>query len=591
MFPFWSENVSLNSFDGDYYLQFKGELLYFNYTLVLSGGCFMSVLLRVGQFGAFSVALGDGTPIPLGAKHQALLALLCTADTGVRTRAFLEQALWSLAQPEQAKASLRTALSTLRRHLGAEAAALLSANRERVILDLNGVAFEDGTGDAEFMEGFELPHEANFARWLQQIRHDTLRSQARRGQVPLQERRLRPEPLLPLIAVLPFVQLAPGEDTSPLGSLIAEELSRSLARSQAFTVTSYLASRQFDATRVRPSEVSAVAGVKYLVSGSVRANGQVVAAEIELHDAEREQVIWSRHFEGPLPDLMTGRSEALCEATRQIGQTLIGEAVRIAGFKPLPSLEGHMLLMAAISMMQEMTPDRFSRAREVLKVLLERDPKHPLVLTWIGFWHVLRVQKGFSSDRQMDAGLANQFAGAALESDPSFSLAHTLKGAISSHLLFDFEQAQESYDLALKDNPNEALAILLKGATWAYQGHPIEAVELTDAARRLSPLGPQKYYFDSVSAFANLSAHNYDRALALADRSLQANAAYPASLRTKVIALQLAGRSGEARAAVQNLLAASPSFNLTQYSSEHPGAAAQGGDAWADALKQAGVPA
>jgi TolB-like protein/Tfp pilus assembly protein PilF len=551
----------------------------------------MSVLLRVSRFGAFNVAKGDGTPIPLGAKHQALLALLCMAESGVRTRAFLEQTLWSLAQPEQAKASLRTALSTLRRHLGPVVSQIINANRERVTLDLSRISFEDGSSDAEFMEGFELPYEANFARWLQHARLDAARGSAPSGKPSPQHGRPRFETLLPVIAVLPFVQLAPGEDTSALGSLISEELSRSLSRSQAFTVTSYLASRQFDLARVRPAEVSAVAGAKYLVSGSVRANGQLMTTEVELHDAEREQVIWSRHFEGPLCDLMAGRSEALCDATRQISLTLIGEAVRVTAFKPLSSLEGHMLMMAAISMMQEMTPERFGRAREILKVLLDRDPKHPMVLAWMGFWHVLRVQKGFTSDRQMDAGLANQYAGAALEADPAYSLAHTLKGAISSHLLFDFDMAQNSYDLALKDNPSEALAILLKGATWAYQGHASEAVELTDVARRLTPLGPQKYYFDSVAASANLSAHNYDRAIELAERSLEANASYPASLRTKAIALQLSGRQGEARKAVQNLLAASPQFNLAQYHREFPGAASLEGDEWADALKQAGVPA
>ncbi len=549
----------------------------------------MSVLLRLGRFGAFSVAQGDGTAISLGAKHQALLALLCTAESGVRTRAFLEQTLWSLAQPEQAKASLRTALSTLKRHLGT-ASGVISANRERVILDLDNVAFDDGAQDAEFMEGFELPYEGGFARWLQQARNDIVPASAQSAEGQVQERRLRPEPLLPLIAVLPFVQLAPGEDASPLGSLVSEELSRSLARSQAFTVTSYLASRQFDLSKVSPAEVSAVAGVKFLVSGSVRANGQMMSAEIELHDAEREQVIWSRHFEGPLSDLMVGESQALSQVTRQIGQTLVGEAVRVAGFKPLSCLEGHTLLMAAISMMQEMTPDRFARAHEILTVLQERDPKHPLVLTWLGLWHVMRVQKGFSSDRKLDAELADRFASSALASDPCFSLAHTLKGAIASYLLFHFDQAQDSFDLALKDNPNEALAILLKGATWAYQGRPIEAVQLTDAARRLTPLGPQKYYFDSVSALANLSAQNYDRAIELADRSLQANSAYPASLRTKAIALQLSGRIGEARETVRDLMSASPSFNLSQYFQEHPATVSQAGHEWGKALKQAGVP-
>ncbi|EBA18742.1 putative binding domain [Roseobacter sp. SK209-2-6] len=547
----------------------------------------MSTLLRIRKFGAFLVASPSGETIPLGAKHQALLALLSTAESGVRTRAFLEQTLWSLAQPEQAKASLRTALSTLRRHLGPEAARLIDANRERVTLDLQRISFEENVRGLEFMEGFELPYEANFGKWLKQTREELSSSPVVET---FQDFRPRSAPLLPLIAVLPFVQIAPGEDTSPLGSLISEELSRCLARSQAFTVTSYLASRQFDLARVRPSEVSAVAGVKFLVSGSVRANGQQMSAEIELHDAEREQVIWSRHFEGALSDLMLGKSAALEQATRQIGQTLVGDAVRVSGFKPLSSLEGHTLLMAAISMMQEMTPDRFGRAREILNVLLDRDPKHPLVLTWLGFWHVFRVQKGFSSDRQLDAQLATQLASSALTADPSFSLALTLKGAIASHLLFHFDLAQESYDLALKDNPNEALAILLKGATSAYQDHPIEAVKLTDAARKLTPLGPQRYYFDSVAAFANLSAQNYERAIELADSSLQIHSNYPGSLRTKAIALQLSGREGEAKAVVKDLIASSPDFNITQYNRNHPAAGTPAGGEWAHALKQAGVP-
>ena len=149
----------------------------------------MTVLLRIGQFGAFSVARGDGTPISLGAKHQALLALLCMAESGVRTRAFLEQTLWSLAQPEQAKASLRTALSTLRRHLGPTIAKVINANRERVTLDLSRISFEDCTRDAEFMEGFELPYEANFARWLQQTRIEIGRSSARTGYPAQQDRK------------------------------------------------------------------------------------------------------------------------------------------------------------------------------------------------------------------------------------------------------------------------------------------------------------------------------------------------------------------------------------------------------------------
>ncbi|MGR3758551.1 transcriptional regulator [Roseobacteraceae bacterium NS-SX3] len=553
----------------------------------------MSFLLKVRHFGAFGVSLASGHTVTLGAKHQALMALLSTAEGGIRTRAFLERTLWSLAQPEQAKASLRTALSTLRRHLGPEAAQVLSANRERVILDLGRVEVDGDCSAGEFMEGFELPYERVFGDWLSQTRRSLADAprQSRACAAPRPDHsRLIVNEMLPPLAVLPFLHRPQQDGSSPLGGILGEELCRALSRSQAFTVTSYLASRQFDPHLARPCEVASRAGVSFLVSGSVSVSGQSFLAEVDLHDAVRERVIWSRQFEGSLASLTRGRSRMLLQAVQQIGQTVVGEAVRMTAFKPLAKLESHTLLMAAIAMMQEMKPERFGQAQEILAVLLEREPQHPLVLTWMGFWHVLRVQKGFAKDRQLEAHLASQLAAAALAADPAFSLAHTLKGAISSHLMFRFDLAQDSYDLALKDNPNEALALLLKGATRAYQDMPDEAVRLTDAARRLTPLGPQRYYFDALSATANLSARNYDRAIQLADRSLEANAAYPASLRTKAIALQMSGRSAEARGVVQSLLRVAPGFSLVRYRRDFPAAAAPAGAEWAHALARAGVP-
>ncbi|MEX0302596.1 MAG: transcriptional regulator [Leisingera sp.] len=551
----------------------------------------MTVFLKICRFGAFGVFRADGTSVQLGAKHQALMALLSTADGGIRTRAFLEKTLWCLAQPEQAKASLRTALSTLRRHLGPQAAKLLFANRERVILDLTRVELDSCMASAEFMEGFELPHESVFNAWLGETRAEFSRG----GTSPAPHAAISPgrivlDQLLPSIAVLPFVHRSPGETVTPLGSLMSEELSRHLSRSWAFSVTSYLASRQFDPQTVSPAEVSSLAGVDYLVSGTVTSTGGRFRAEIDLHDAVREKVIWSRSFEGAKSSLLEGRSAVLRNATLQIGQTAAGEAVRLAGFKPLSSLESHTLLMAAISLMQEMDVQKFQQAHEILSHLLEREPKHVLPLTWMGFWHVMRVEKGLSANREEDSRLASRMADAAIEAAPGFSLAHTLKGLISSHLTFRFDLAQDAYDLALRDNPNEALALLLKGATLAYQDMPAEAVQMTEAARQLTPLGPQRYYFDAISALANLSARNFGRAIELADRSLEAKRAFPVPLRSKAIALQMSGRGEEARSTVQKLLEAAPEFCLSQFQRDNPAAMSPAGQEWASALRQAGVP-
>jgi len=553
----------------------------------------MVVVLKVRQYGAFGVFRPDGEPIQLGAKHQALMALLITAEDGIRTRAFLEHTLWSFAQPEQAKASLRTALSTLRKHIGPSASAALTANRERVTLNLDMVDVENDSSRGVFMEGFELPHEHAFAEWLAEMRDQSQGRSAAPQDPPWGPRdrsRVILDELLPSIAVLPFMQRSPGGSNAPLGAILSEELSRHLSRSQAFSVTSYMASRQFSLEEVRPAEVSSVAGVSYLVSGSVFLNGHDYIAQIDLHDSHREKVIWSREFRGSLSGLLMGQSTALREATSQIGQTVVGEAVRLVSFRPLSNLANHTLLMAAIVMMQSKHLDQFEKSNEILDTLMEREMHHPVVLTWAGIWHVMRVQKGLSDDRHKSTLMAENLANAALAQDPAFSLAHTLKGMIASYLTFDFDTAQYSYDKALQDNPNEALALLLKGATRAMQNHPDEGLRLTEAARKLTPLGPQRYYFDSLAASVNLAARDYDRAIELADQSLQENDSYPATLRTKAIALQMSGRGQEARDVVECLMKVTPDFCLSRYMQEHAAAFTPSGQDWVSALREAGVP-
>ncbi|WP_413220731.1 transcriptional regulator [Tritonibacter mobilis] len=553
----------------------------------------MVVVLKVRQYGAFGVYRPDGEPIQLGAKHQALMALMITAEEGIRTRAFLEHTLWSFAQPEQAKASLRTALSTLRKHIGPSASAALRANRERVTLDLSMIEVEQDTSRGEFMEGFELPHEHAFADWLAEMRSqsaNTATSVQEQPWAPRDRSRVILDELLPSIAVLPFAQRSPGGASAPLGAILSEELSRQLSRSQAFSVTSYMASRQFSIEEVRPAEVSSIAGVSYLVSGSVFVSGHDFISQIDLHDAHREKVIWSREFRGSLSDLLMGQSGSLRDATSQIGQTVVGEAVRLVSFRPLSNLANHTLLMAAIVMMQSKHHDQFEKSNEILDTLMEREMHHPVVLTWAGIWQVMRVQKGLSDDRRKSTLMAENLANAALAQDPAFSLAHTLKGMIASYLTFDFDNAQYSYDKALQDNPNEALALLLKGATRAMQNRPDEGVLLTEAARKLTPLGPQRYYFDSLAASVSLAARDYNRAIELADQSLQENDTYPSTLRTKAIALQMSGRAQEARDVVEYLMKVTPDFSLSRYMQEHAAAFTPSGPDWASALREAGVP-
>lgn len=144
--------------------------------------------LRISLFGAFQATDLAGQPVELRArKNRALLAILATAPGRRFARERLATLLWESHGDEQARASLRQALSSLRRDLGPAAAALeTDADAawlvpDRVEVDLVRVRELLETNDLDtarsaaqlvtgpFLDDLELREEA-FREWLEQER-------------------------------------------------------------------------------------------------------------------------------------------------------------------------------------------------------------------------------------------------------------------------------------------------------------------------------------------------------------------------------------------------------------------------------------
>ncbi|MEE8501313.1 MAG: winged helix-turn-helix domain-containing protein, partial [Kiloniellales bacterium] len=110
--------------------------------------------LRIRLLGGFEVSYGPDATISLtGRKTQALLAYLALPPGEPRAREKLTALLWSDRGEEQARSSLRQALSELRKALGDADPPPLIAGRDVVSLDadavdVDAVAFERLIGEA-----------------------------------------------------------------------------------------------------------------------------------------------------------------------------------------------------------------------------------------------------------------------------------------------------------------------------------------------------------------------------------------------------------------------------------------------------------
>ncbi|MEO1536328.1 MAG: hypothetical protein AAFR73_01240 [Pseudomonadota bacterium] len=127
-------------------------------------------MLRIVIDGIFSVEDLSGNDLtPKGAKTRGLLALLVTANGYERSRAFLQDKLWSTRGQDQGSASLRQALTELRKSLGVDSD--IVTTRQGVIkLDASRIQMirKKGPGTIPF-EDLSI-RDPEFENWLRDIR-------------------------------------------------------------------------------------------------------------------------------------------------------------------------------------------------------------------------------------------------------------------------------------------------------------------------------------------------------------------------------------------------------------------------------------
>jgi tetratricopeptide (TPR) repeat protein len=247
-------------------------------------------------------------------------------------------------------------------------------------------------------------------------------------------------------------------------------------------------------------------------------------------------------------------------------------------------------LLAGVGLMHRPSLRDFTKARDLIEEVVRRAPDAAEAHAWYAKWHILSVFNGWSDNGAKDTQRALDCTARALDISPDNAFCLTIDGFAQNNLLRRLDIADERYRLALRHNPNSALSWLLKGTLHAFCDEGESAVEAALRARKLSPLDPFGYFYDTLSATAHLAHGDYQQALELADRSLAVNDRHISTLRTKIVALHYLGKSREAERAAQELLERQPEFTVAAYQRNHPAAGHEFGRRAAEALKAAGIP-
>jgi tetratricopeptide (TPR) repeat protein len=157
-------------------------------------------------------------------------------------------------------------------------------------------------------------------------------------------------------------------------------------------------------------------------------------------------------------------------------------------------------------------------------------------------------------------------------------------------MLRDLDAAENTLERAIVANPNEPLAWLYRSVVHGFRGQGEEAWRTAATATSLSPLDPQRHYFDALACSAAVTSGRLTEGIEFARRALEVNRSHLPTLRALTVALAESGDVEAARDAGRQFLALAPDFTVRSYIETAPKGSEESRQRFGRAFSLAGLP-
>lgn len=444
-------------------------------------------MLRLNLFGRFRAEDSLGKEISIKSrKSRALLAYLALSPGKPRSREQLATLLWSDRDDDQARSSLRQALSGLRRDLGDSLAEALRIADDAVSLDPEHVIVESRSPGDELLEGLHINDPA-FEEWL---RDERLRLEDTVVTEDLPTRLELPDE--PSIAVLPFVNMSGDQDQQYFADGITEDIITALSDISSLFVIARHSTEIYKGKAVDVRDVGREQGVRYVLEGSVRKASKRIRVTAQMIDAVTAKHLWAERYDRELNDVFEVQDDITKNIATELNVKLVrGDEVRSLA-RGTESVDAWERVVRAWPLTDHHVKESCVEARRLANEALALDPNYSSAWVILGWTYYTDALWGWGESFQTSADLAIDCAKRAIECDPENSHGYSLLGCLYV-MAGDISSGLEVSRKALALAPNNASNVAIVGMSIAFGGKPRESLPLMQRAVRLSPIYPQWY--------------------------------------------------------------------------------------------------
>lgn len=290
------------------------------------------------------------------------------------------------------------------------------------------------------------------------------------------------------IAVLPFENMSNDPDQEYFSDGMAEEILSSLTHLKDLKVAGRISSSQFKGKNVSLQEIGGKLGVKTVLQGSVRKQGNRVRITTQLINVDDGYHIWAEKYDRTMDDIFAIQDEIALSVTEALKMTLLKKDRDLITKSRTHNAEAYELYLKG----------RFHIIRRGASLLtgiqyiqeaIKKDPDFALAYAVYADANLLLATYGLVPPRQVMPG-AKQMAEKAIQLDPTLCEPYCALGYYYACFEWNWPEAKKNLLKSVELNPRYAEVHIRYGCnylTWV-EGKFEEGEQQGEMAIKVEPL-------------------------------------------------------------------------------------------------------
>ncbi len=364
------------------------------------------------------------------------------------------------------------------------------------------------------------------------------------------------------IAVMPFTAATLGAPGGAAGALAHDVITR-LAKLRSLFVIAQGTMFALSERRVGPEEAGRILNVDFIVSGSLRRQGNRLTVAVELAETRSARIVWTEVFDQKVDDAF----RVLDEIGNRIVASIATEVETIernrAILKPPNSLDAWEAHHRGLWHMYRFNKADNELAKHFFESAVRGDPTFARAYAGLSFTHFQNVFQGWAK-REPEMERAFEAAGQSLMADDRDPAAHWAMGR-ALWLYGRQDQSLIELERAIDLSPNFALGHYTLAFVHAQGGDANAAVMFSDQSRHLSPFDPMLFAMFGSRAMGLLRMQRFEEAAEWAVKAAARPNAHEHIRAIAAFCLALANRREEARTLIASIHRTRPDYRVDDF--------------------------